>query len=163
MTNLFASMRRARGAGWAALVAALLAAGPLQAQTAAPPAPVPAAAARDTLIDEFGGRAGMAALTDRFVDRLYGDPRIARHFEKTNRKFLKNQLADQLCQVAGGACAYDGETMKKSHESLGVTRADFNALVENLQIAMDTQGIAFSAQNRLLARLAPMHRDIVTR
>jgi hemoglobin len=26
---------------------------------------------------------------------------------------------------------------------------------------MDAQGIPFSAQNKLLARLAPMHRDIV--
>jgi hemoglobin len=27
---------------------------------------------------------------------------------------------------------------------------------------MDAQGIAFGAQNQLLARLAPMHRDVIT-
>jgi hemoglobin len=34
--------------------------------------------------------------------------------------------------------------------------------VEVLQGAMDAQGIAFSAQNQLLAKLAPMHRDVIT-
>jgi hemoglobin len=27
---------------------------------------------------------------------------------------------------------------------------------------MDAQGIAFSSQNQLLAKLAPMHRDVIT-
>lgn len=27
---------------------------------------------------------------------------------------------------------------------------------------MDAKGIPFAAQNRMLARLAPMHRDIIT-
>jgi hemoglobin len=30
-----------------------------------------------------------------------------------------------------------------------------------LQRSMDAQGIGFTVQNRLLARLAPMHRDVV--
>ena len=42
------------------------------------------------------------------------------------------------------------------------TGADFNALVEVLQAAMDAQGIPYAAQNRLLALLAPMHRDVIT-
>ena len=37
-----------------------------------------------------------------------------------------------------------------------------HALAEDLQHAMDDQGVAFRAQNQLLALLAPMHRDIIT-
>ena len=51
--------------------------------------------------------------------------------------------------------------MKEAHDGMDITRGDFNALVEVLQDAMDAQGIPFRAQNRLLAQLAPMHRDIV--
>ena len=40
---------------------------------------------------------------------------------------------------------------------------DFNALVEDLQDGLDASGVDFATQNRLLARLAPMHNDIVTR
>ena len=45
---------------------------------------------------------------------------------------------------------------------MDITKAHFNALVEVLQAAMAAQGIAFAQQNRLLALLAPMHRDIIT-
>jgi hemoglobin len=51
--------------------------------------------------------------------------------------------------------------MKDAHADLKITRADFNALVEVLQQAMDARSIPFTRQNQLLALLAPMHRDIV--
>ena len=37
-----------------------------------------------------------------------------------------------------------------------------DALVEVLQQSMAAQGVPFRAQNRLLAKLAPMHRDVIT-
>jgi hemoglobin len=43
---------------------------------------------------------------------------------------------------------------------MGVTHADFNALVEHLIIAMEKHNIPVSAQNQLLAKLAPMYGDI---
>ncbi len=35
-------------------------------------------------------------------------------------------------------------------------------LLEVLQVAMDARNIPFATQNQLLARLAPMHRDVIT-
>jgi hemoglobin len=52
--------------------------------------------------------------------------------------------------------------MKAAHADLGIRKADFNALVEVLQDTMDQRRIPFRTQNRLLALLAPMHRDIIT-
>jgi len=40
---------------------------------------------------------------------------------------------------------------------------DMNALVENLQAAMREENIPFAAQNRFLAKLAPMSRQVITR
>jgi hemoglobin len=122
----------------------------------------PAWAADDTLYRALGERAGLAAMMDRFVDALVADPRIGKQFEKTSRKHLSKQLTDQLCQVAGGPCIYDGPDMKTAHEQMDIHRADFNRLIELLQSTMDAQGVPFATQNRLLARLAPMHRDIIT-
>ena len=70
------------------------------------------------------------------------------------------QLTAQICVVSGGPCKYEGATMPKAHLDMHITRADFNAVVEILQDAMDARGIPFAEQNRLLARLAPMHREI---
>jgi hemoglobin len=53
--------------------------------------------------------------------------------------------------------------MHDAHKGLHLTNADFNALVEDLQAGMDKAGVSFATQNRLLARLAPMNRDVVTK
>ena len=121
------------------------------------------AAADPAVYQALGQRAGIVNLMDDFVARLVADPRIAGKFKDSNLKNLKAQLSDQICQVSGGPCVYEGSDMKSAHEELGITMADFNALVEDLQLSMEAKGIPFRVQNRLLARLAPMHRDIITR
>ncbi len=118
--------------------------------------------ADDSLYQAWGGKAGIRAVMDDFVPRLFADPRTAPFFKDTNRKNLIEQLTDQLCQQAGGPCEYTGAAMKPVHADMGIGRRDFNALVEILQQSMDAKGIPFSAQNGMLARLAPMHREIVT-
>jgi hemoglobin len=52
--------------------------------------------------------------------------------------------------------------MKAAHAAMGVNKAAFNNLVEGLQLAMDAEKIPFTVQNRLLALLAPMNREIIT-
>ena len=116
----------------------------------------------DALYLAWGGKAGIQAVMNDFVPRLKADARIGSHFKDTNSKHLAEQLTLQLCQLAGGPCQYDGPDMKTAHEGMGLRRADFNALVEQLQLSMEIRGIPFAAQNRMLALLAPMHRDIVS-
>jgi hemoglobin len=113
------------------------------------------------LYEAFGQREGIGSLMDDFVQRLRADPRIGSHFAETRLDHLASQLGDQLCQLAGGPCTYKGPDMKTAHDSMDVTRADFNALVEVLQQSMDARGIPFSRQNQMLALLAPMHKDVV--
>ncbi len=51
-----------------------------------------------------------------------------------------------------------GKDMSATHLHQGITPRDFNVLVENPQRAMDKEGVPFAAQNKLLAKLAPMSR-----
>ncbi len=133
----------------------------LPAQGVADPAPAHPEL-RDAF-EAFGGEAGLHALMDVFMDELLADPRMRPFFEASDQERVKRQLAEQFCAILGGGCVYSGRDMRTSHEQLGATRADFNALVEDLQIAMNKRGIPFRAQNQLLAKLAPMHREIITR
>jgi hemoglobin len=142
-----------------ALTASALLSGSVLAQT--PPAT--AATANTVLYQALGQKPGITALMDDFVNRLVVDSRIGPMFKNTKLPNLKEQLTDQICVVSGGPCKYEGDTMKASHADLGVTKANFNALVEVLQQAMDAKGIPFKSQNELLALLAPMHRDIITK
>ena len=144
------------------LAAGLAAALPCAAQPQPVPPPVtgPAEAA---LLQALGARGGITLLVDDFVNRLVGDTRVGHFFKDVKPKHLKQQISDQICQLLGGGCDYDGETMKTSHADMKVTRPDFLVVVALLQDSMDAQGIPFAVQNQLLARLAPMHRDIITR
>ena len=134
-----------------------------QAQTATATATTNPTVSSSDLYIAFGERAGIATLMDDFVVRLKADQRTAPFFEKTNLPELARGLTDQLCMLSGGPCKYSGATMKKAHDDLDIRRRDFNALVEVLQDSMGAKSIPFSAQNRMLALLAPMHRDVVTK
>jgi len=142
----------------AALAATLGAASPAAfAQSTAATAP----ATDDSLYQAFGAKAGLVRLMDDFMARLLADPRMNPFFKDVDQAHVKAQLVDQFCEVSGGPCKLAGPTMKKAHAGFDIDKAAFNALVEVLQQAMDAQGIPFGAQNRMLARLAPLHREIV--
>ncbi|KGI77534.1 group I truncated hemoglobin [Oleiagrimonas soli] len=112
---------------------------------------------------DFGGKAGLKALMEDFMANLMADPRTQPFFAHVDRTRIKHELVDQFCVILDGPCTYTGASMAQAHRGLGIKRADFNALVEDLQKAMNKHNIPFRAQNKLLAKLAPMHRDIVTK
>ena len=126
-------------------------------------APAPAkAVAPPGLYQALGEKAGISRLMDDFVARVFKDPRIGDQFKETKPQALQESLTDQICQLSGGPCVYEGADMQAVHADMEINKGHFNALVEVLQAAMDAQSIPFAQQNRLLALLAPMHRDIIT-
>jgi hemoglobin len=139
----------------AALIGAVLAASAAFTQPAA------AQTVDDTLFQQLGGQSGLVTLMDDFMIRLLADKRMGPFFKDVDHKHVKAQLVAQFCEVSGGPCKLKGPDMKKAHSGMDVTKGDFNALVEVLQQSMDAQGIGFGTQNRLLAKLAPMHREII--
>ncbi|MBI5255502.1 MAG: group 1 truncated hemoglobin [Burkholderiales bacterium] len=110
----------------------------------------------------FGEKPGLVRLMDDFMQRLLADERTAAFFREVNQAHVKRELVEQFCALLAGPCRYEGVDMKTIHQDLAIRKREFNALVELLQQAMAAQGVPFAAQNRLLARLAPMHRDIIT-
>jgi len=112
---------------------------------------------------DFGGREGIARIAARTVDLSKADPRIAAIFVAHDTVRLKRTLGEQFCYLLGAGCDYSGRDMRTAHTEMGVTKADMNALVENLQAAMREAGVPFAAQNRLLAKLAPMSGQVVER
>ncbi len=117
----------------------------------------------DAVFVAFGGQVGVERVVADLIVRSRADPRIADTFKGHDMVRLQRTLSEQVCYLLAGPCAYTGRTMDEAHRDMGLQSADFNALVEHLQAAMDAQRVPFRAQNRLLAKLAPMHREIVDR
>lgn len=122
-----------------------------------------AASEPDSLYTRIGGSPAIAKVIDSFIDIVSADPRINHSFANANIPRLKTLLNEQVCEALGGPCKYTGRDMKSSHVGMAITQAQFNALAEDLYVAMDFHGVPYALQNRLMAMLAPMHRDIVER
>ena len=115
------------------------------------------------MLKAFHGHAGIDRIADDLVSRIIIDKRISDIFKGQDEVRLRRLLKEQFCYILNGECNYSGRTMKDGHKDLGLQTADVGALVEDLQAAMRKEGVAFFAQNRFLAKLAPMKRDVVER
>ena len=117
----------------------------------------------DAMWTAFHRQAGVDRVVDELVDLSLADPRIADIFRSHDMVRLRRTLKEQFCYLLNGGCDYSGRDMKAAHKDLGLQTTDFNLLVEHLQTAMNHEKIGFRAQNRFLARLAPMQRVTVER
>lgn len=117
----------------------------------------------DVMWTAFHGEDGVGRIVDGMLAKSVDDPRIAGIFAATDMVRLKRTLREQFCYILKGGCSYSGRSMADAHDQMGLQPADFGALVEHLQEAMQTEGVAFRDQNRFLAKLAPMRPQVVTR
>ena len=116
------------------------------------------------LFRELGKRPGIRAIVDRAMVKFLSDDRIKAKFDDENIPRLKGMLTDYFCMITGGPNRYKGyRDLRVVHEGLHLRDRDFNALVEDLQSAMNKENIPFQTQNKLLAILAPMQHDVVSR
>jgi hemoglobin len=126
----------------------------------------PLQAKEKTLYQRLGGKKAIVAVVDEFVGRVAADTRINSFFAATAAdpqrlaKFKMN-LVDQICMASGGPCKYMGKDMKTAHMGMGITTADFNALVGDLVGALDKFQVGEREKSELLGALGPMKTDIV--
>ena len=119
-----------------------------------------------TLYDRLGGKLAITAVVDEFVARVAADKRINSFFagvagDPDRLAAFKGKLVDQICEASGGPCKYPGKDMKTVHQGMGISTADFNALVEDLVGALDKFKVAADDKQTLLGVLSPMKKDIV--
>ena len=119
-----------------------------------------------TLYKRLGGKKSITAVVDDFVGKVAADNRINGFFKATasdpkRLAAFKKKLVDQICEASGGPCKYKGKDMKAAHMGMGVSGADFDALVEDLVAALDKFKVGEKEKKELLGALGPMKKDIV--
>src|SRR5580765_8701479 len=118
-------------------------------------------AQQKSLYDRLGGKDAIVAVVDDFVGNVAADNRINRYFARTDIPRLKRNLVDQICSATGGPCTYTGRDMKTAHAGMGVTNADFDALVGDLVKTLDKFKVPEKEKGELLGILGPMRPSIV--
>jgi hemoglobin len=128
--------------------------------------PATAQSTQKSLYDRLGGKAAIVAVVDDFVGNVAADKRINAFFaatasDKARLARFKENLVNQICEAAGGPCKYTGRDMKTAHQGMGISSADFAALVEDLTKTLNTFKVGKTEQDQLLGVLAPMKGQIV--
>jgi hemoglobin len=118
------------------------------------------------LYKSLGGKKAITLVVDEFVSRVAADNRINSFFKQTASDpkrliMFKINLVDQICEASGGPCKYKGKDMKSAHAGIGISGADFDALVEDLVGALDKFKVKEADKNALLGVLGPMKSEIV--
>ncbi len=115
----------------------------------------------DSLYQDLGQRAGIQRIVEGMLLNAAKDERIVERFKRVNIVLLRDRLVEKFCEVADGPCRYTGDSLAESHKGQNLSPSDFNALVENLIAAMDTEKVPVPVQNRFIARLAALSGDVI--
>ena len=114
-----------------------------------------------SLYDRLGGSEAIVAVIEDFVGRCAGDSRINRKFARTDVPRLKSMLVDQVNSATGGPATYSGRSMRETHDGMGVTAGEFDALVGDLVETLNAFNVPEAEQQELLGILGPLRSDIV--
>jgi hemoglobin len=136
----------------------------LGACATAKPKPVAQTAAVEppkSLYDRLGGKPAIEAVIGEFLGNVAGDDRINSAFGLVDLVKLRTHLIDFVCVATGGPCQYTGRDMKSAHAGMGITGAQFDALVEDLVKALDKFNVPAEEKGELLGALGPLKPQIV--
>jgi hemoglobin len=121
--------------------------------------------ARRSLYERMGGEKALVGVVDDFVVNVVDDGKIKeehkKHFREGDVAGLKRKLVDQIGEASQGPQKYKGKDMKRAHKGLGITDADFDALVVDLIKALNKNHVGQTEKDELVGMLANMRTDIV--
>lgn len=116
----------------------------------------------ETLYEAVGGRDAVVAAVEEFYQRVLGDPQVAPYFANTTLPRLMGHQRAFIGMVLGGPDAYAGRSMSAAHESLQVTNAAFDRVVQHLVETLRSLGVGETVVQRVVAGVAPVRAEIVT-
>jgi hemoglobin len=116
-----------------------------------------------SLFSQLGAKAGIAKLTDAFIEEIQYDKQVLPYFLDSDIHRFRSKFIEQICMISGGPCEYTGDSMEDIHAGMQINEHHFNALVDDLIRAMEAIDLPVQTQNQLLSLLAPMRKEIIYR
>jgi hemoglobin len=112
--------------------------------------------------DAIGGAAAVQAAVDDFYVRVTADPGLAPFFAGRDIPALKEHQRAFIAAAIGGPEQYRGRGIPDVHAPLGITDAQFDAVIDHLVAALAGLGVPAQATGEIGAALAPLRSEIVT-
>jgi hemoglobin len=120
-----------------------------------------------SLYDRVGGEKAIRAVVDDFVAAAAPDPKVdfmrggKFHASDAWVATLKGHLVAMLGNAFGGPQKYTGRTMKVSHQGMGITTAQFNALAGHLKATLEKHKVPKAEIDEIMTIAASTAPDII--
>lgn len=118
---------------------------------------------KGSLYEQLGKQQGIVQLTDAFIEEIQYDKKILPYFIETDIARFREKFIEQICMISGGPCQYTGDSMAEVHGGMNINEHHFNALVDDLILAMESLQLKTGTKNQLIHLLIPMRKDIIYR
>jgi hemoglobin len=117
--------------------------------------------------EELGGEKGVTKIMDELIDRLIEDKRV--NFSRNGQYLktpaeiaaLKRQFVALASAVGKGKHPYKGRSMLDAHKGMGITDAEFNAFVEDLETVLHNNNVKRTTIILLKQLVESKRKDIV--
>jgi hemoglobin len=115
-----------------------------------------------SIYDSIGGAGAVHAAVDDFYVRVLADPKLAPFFAATDMNRLKAHQRSFIAAAIGGPEIFAGRDMASAHAGLGISDADFDAVVGYLVETLTGLGVPAETIGQIGGALMPLRADIVT-
>lgn len=115
-----------------------------------------------SIYDSIGGPGAVAAAVDDFYVRVLGDPSLAPFFTGVDLPKLKSHQRAFIAAAIGGPEIFSGRDMGAAHAGLGISHANFDAVVGHLVATLTSLSVPDEIIGQIGAALSPLRADIVT-
>lgn len=116
---------------------------------------------RVSLFDRLGGEQVIAAVVERFYERVLADQDLASFFEEANvPRLIKRQTAF-FVQALGGPAKYKGRAMGAAHKRHPIGGRHFDRVAEHLVATLKAAGVPQPLIEEVVAVVAPLRSEIV--
>ncbi len=120
-----------------------------------------------TLWERLGGAANVRKVVSDLMMSARTDPKV--NFSRDGKykldeptvQFVEQQLVDFISSATGGPFKYQGKSMKEVHRGMGITAAEYDALKQHIQRALEKSGAKAGDIAEVMKAVEGLRKEIV--
>lgn len=112
--------------------------------------------------DRVGGEAGLRAIIDEFVDRMFDDIMIGFFFRRASRERIKEMEFQHAAEHLGGPMQYGGRPIREAHAAHRIMGGHFARRSKILSDVLVKHGVPEDIRREWLAHLEALRHHVTT-
>ena len=118
--------------------------------------------AEKSLYERTGGETKARQIVSDIWDNHSKNPIVKDRFSKSNPEYVKQRVFEIFAAATGATdVEYTGMDMKTAHRGMNISEMEFNAVVDDVLAACESNGVQQQELNEILAILWSVRKQIV--